>query len=57
MTKKYNKTMLDIMNGIRKPMPPSAKVEDSTRKIARRDVKKGRQDWRKHIDESKKIKQ
>ena len=49
--------MLDIMNGIRKPMPPSAKVEDSTRKIARRDVKKGRQDWRKHIDESKKIKQ
>lgn len=56
MTKKYNKTTLDVMNSIRKPMPPSAKIEDSTHKIARRDIKKGRQDWRKHIEESNKNK-
>jgi hypothetical protein len=53
MTKKYNNTTIDVMRSIRKPMPPSGRVmEDDKTTQRRKDMKKGRQDWSRHIDES-----
>lgn len=52
MHSKFDNTTKQVMDSIRKPMPPPTRVFDPKRKNARKDIKAGRKNWK--VMESKK---